>query len=225
MRWTWSSPPLAEAEAGVMNGGIHLGIELVLLSRFEADAVLDAVESSHATVLPGVPTMFAALLEAQRARPRDLSSLRWAMTAAAPMPPGLMGAIEDEFGCAVRDGWGLSEAGPIATVNTPSHHRTGSVGRPLWGVEVAVDSSGGSPDGVGELLIRGHGIMAGYYGDEAATKAAITRDGPGPPQRPWLHQRSAARRHDGRRLRSGPAGGRARPLVPPHADPGRSHSP
>ncbi len=99
------------------------------------------------------------------------------------MPAELMRAFEEKFGCIILEGYGLSETSPVASFNHPGKERKpGSIGTPIEGVEMkVVDEEGGDVDqgGVGEIVIRGHNVMKGYWGREDAT-AEVFRDG-------WFH--------------------------------------
>ncbi len=93
----------------------------------------------------------------------------------------LMGAFEATFGCEIREGYGLSETSPLVTLNPPgTARRPGSVGPAIPGVEakaVADDGAELDPGQVGEILVRGHNVMKGYWGRPQETARAITEDG------------------------------------------------
>ncbi|KAA1400252.1 long-chain-fatty-acid--CoA ligase [Aeromicrobium ginsengisoli] len=167
-----------------LNATISAGATLTLLPRFDAERALDLLEDHQIEVFLGVPTMYTALAHARTAASRDLSRLRTCVSGGAALPVEVLREFEATFGCAVLEGYGLSETSPTATTNHPDHVRkVGSVGTPIEGVEVAVvDQDGESlPAGaVGEVVIRGHNVMKGYWRRPAETAAAITRDG-------WFH--------------------------------------
>lgn len=160
-------------------------VPIALCEAFQADLVLDTIERERCTALYGVPTMFTALLEKQRAAPRDLSSLRVGLMAGATCPPALMRAAISELplpGLVVS--YGLTEASPAITASRPDdplESRATTVGRPLPGVSVRIVHPMTGVDvrpGVeGELWSRGPNTMKGYDGDEVATRAVLTRDG------------------------------------------------
>jgi long-chain acyl-CoA synthetase len=149
--------------------------------RFDPDAVLDQVQDEQVTTLVGVPTFYRALLAAQQNRARDLTSLRVVVSGGAPLAAEVQAAVEATLEVELLQVYGLSETSPIATGTRRHQPRTpGSVGRPLWGVEVRLVAPDGQdvPAGqVGELLIRGHNVMAGYWNRPEATAAAIDSGG------------------------------------------------
>ncbi|TQF69353.1 long-chain fatty acid--CoA ligase [Rhodococcus spelaei] len=169
--------------SSVLDAAVRWGSALVLVPRFDADAVLDAIERHRATVLPGVPTVFVSLLAANIAG-RDVSSLRLGLSGGAALSPTHLNAFEAAVPSAtILEGYGLTECASVATFNTGRGARKiGSIGTPLWGTEVRLVDSAGEvlratgPDHVGELEIRGHHVMKGYIGQPEAT-AAVLRAG------------------------------------------------
>jgi fatty-acyl-CoA synthase len=156
--------------------------------HFEAEPVLRAVEQERCTALHGVPTMFIAELEHPEFRKFDLSTLRTGIMAGAPCPPPLMTRVMGEMHCReILIGYGETEASPVTHLtsrdDTPAR-RTETVGRNLPHQEVKIidlDTGRTVPLGqVGEICFRGYHVMVGYYGDDAATRKAIDRQG-------WLH--------------------------------------
>lgn len=170
-----------------MNAGIAGGYTLVLLPRFEPAAVLQAMAREHVSYWVGVPTMYWALLQHARREPVDLStaatSLRVCVSGGAPMPVALMHDVEQTLGVRLLEGYGLSETSPVACFNQvfrPS--RPGTVGLPIFGCEVRVVDADDRPlpaGDPGEIVIRGHNVMKGYYKRPAETAEAL-RGG-------WLH--------------------------------------
>ena len=142
------------------------------------------------TVFEGVPTMFAAMLHCEQ-RP-NTASLRLCASGGAAMPVEVMRAFEAEFSCEVLEGYGLSETSPVASFNHPDRERKpGSIGTPVEGVEFKlVDDDGDevAAGDVGEIAIRGHNVMKGYWRRPDATEQAI-RDG-------WFHTGDMARADD-----------------------------
>jgi long-chain acyl-CoA synthetase len=169
--------------SSVVNIATRYGGTMVAIPRFDAAAVLDVMKRYGATVFSGVPTMFHALLEAGAGV--DLPAFRIACSGGSAMPEALLAAFEKRFGVAILEGYGMSETASTATFNVSVDERKiGSVGKPIWGIEAKVIAKDGTelPDGpefVGELLLRGHNVMKGYFGNPAAT-AETLRDG-------WLH--------------------------------------
>ena len=165
--------------SSVLNPTIRFGTTTVLVPRFEADAVLDAIEQHRATLFSGVPTMYVALLQAET-KGRDLSSLRVGISGGAAIPGEVIRAFEEKFdGVVILEGYGLSETASTTTFNISAEQRKVlSIGRPVWGVQVRVvdDQDRTLPPGpehVGEIVVRGHNVMKGYYKNPEATAEAF----------------------------------------------------
>jgi long-chain acyl-CoA synthetase len=158
-----------------------------LLPRFSAEAAFEALDRENVTFFAGVPTMYWELLNYADADKYDLAkiarNLRICISGGAAMPVEVMRAFEERYNVKIQEGYGLSETSPIATFNRFDRPtKAGSIGLPVWGVWLRVADSMGNdvPKGEpGEILIRGHNIMKGYYKRPEATEAAI-QDG-------WLH--------------------------------------
>jgi long-chain acyl-CoA synthetase len=167
----------------IQNATLAAGHEVTLLPRFTPEAAFEIMERDRVTLFAGVPTMYFALLHHQPPRRPDLSALRFCLSGGAPMPVEVMRAFEDKFGVEILEGFGLSETSPVASFNMAGRPRKpGSIGYPVWGVEMAIldDEDRPLPDGErGEICIRGHNIMKGYLGRPDATKEAL-RNG-------WFH--------------------------------------
>ncbi|WP_329167231.1 long-chain fatty acid--CoA ligase (plasmid) [Streptomyces sp. NBC_01717] len=165
----------AFGQSCAMNAAVCGGARLTLLPRFDAAQALHTVEQRQVTVFEGVPTMYGAVLaEYQRGTEKyDTSSLRLCVSGAASLPVELLHSFENAFGCAILEGFGMSETSPVVSFNHPDRPRKpGSVGTPIEGVEMCLLD----PDtetGVGELCVRGHNIMAGYWGRPEATAETI----------------------------------------------------
>ncbi|HXK24522.1 MAG TPA: long-chain fatty acid--CoA ligase [Myxococcota bacterium] len=161
----------------IQNACIATGSAFTLLPRFTPEDAFDAMERHRVTLFAGVPTMYFALLHHRPSRAYDLSSLRWCMSGGAPMPVEVMKAFEQKFGVEIFEGFGLSETSPVASFNMKGRPRKpGSIGYPVWGVEMAIldDDDRPLPDGErGEICIRGHNVMKGYLGRPDATKEAM----------------------------------------------------
>jgi long-chain acyl-CoA synthetase len=160
-----------------LNATVMAGSTLTLLPRFDAGKALEIIQRDRVTIFEGVPTMYAAMLHHTGERP-DVSSLRLCVSGGAAMPVEVLRAFEDAFGCIILEGYGLSETSPVASFNHPDKVRKpGSIGTPIAGVEMRlIDADGADvPSGeVGEIAIRGHNVMKGYWGRPDATAEAIT---------------------------------------------------
>jgi long-chain acyl-CoA synthetase len=164
-----------------MNSGVSVGATVTMLPRFDPDKALGIIERDKVTIFQGVPTMYNAMLHSDSCDGADCSTLRLCMSGGAAMPAELMRAFEEKFGCIILEGYGLSETSPVASFNHPDRERKpGSIGTPIEGVEMQVwddDGNEVAQGEVGEIVIRGHNIMRGYWGRDDATKEAITEDG------------------------------------------------
>ncbi len=158
----------------------YAGASTVFLPRFSPERTLDLCTTHGVTWLPGVPTMFAAWADTPSHPPPP--SLRWCMSAGAPLVEENRLRAEERLGTTVRQGYGLTEA-TFTTINAPPDAAASrSVGQPVFGVEIRIaDEHGeGLPAGAhGEVLIRGQNVMAGYLDDKTATNH-VMRGG-------WLH--------------------------------------
>ncbi len=160
-----------------LNASIAGGSLLTLLPRFDPGRALEIIGRDRVTIFEGVPTMYAAMLHHPGARQADTSSLRVCVSGGAAMPAEVMRGFEQAFGCMILEGYGLSETSPVASFNHPDRPRKpGSIGTPIRGVEIRIIDVDGAelPAGrIGEIAIRGHNLMTGYWGDPAATAEAI----------------------------------------------------
>ncbi|WP_320670026.1 long-chain-fatty-acid--CoA ligase [Patulibacter defluvii] len=164
-----------------MGAAIQSGAALTLLPRFTPERALKVMERDGVTVLPAVPTMFNALLNAPDARPERLASLRVCMSGGAPIPVEVLSGFQQRFGCTVLEGYGLSETSPGASFNHPDRpSKPGSIGTPITGVQMRIVDPAGTPlatGEVGEIQIRGHNVTSGYLGRPEATAEAIDEFG------------------------------------------------
>lgn len=156
------------ANACVLNRTVLGGGEMVLLPRFDAKGTLDAIQRTRATALPGVPTMYRALIDHPAVGRTNLSSLRVCVSGGAPLPAELKLAFEEKTGAVLAEGYGLTESG-IAAVNPyEGVNKTGSIGQPLPATAFRLvdrddprrDAPAGEP---GEIVIKGPQIMRGYW--------------------------------------------------------------
>jgi long-chain acyl-CoA synthetase len=166
-----------------MNATVAGGGTLTLIPRFDPVKALEIIERDRVNVFEGVPTMYGAMLNVPDRSRYDTSTLAVCASGGAAMPVELMRGFEHAFGCKVLEGYGLSETSPIASFNHPDRERKpGSIGTPIEGVEMKVvdEDDHDLPTGeVGEIVIRGHNVMKGYWRRDDATAEAI-RDG-------WFH--------------------------------------
>jgi long-chain acyl-CoA synthetase len=166
-----------------MNGAVAAGAQMTQLPRFDPDKALEIIERDKATIFQGVPTMYNAMLHSDKREEFDTSSLRICMSGGSAMPEELMRNFEEAFDCMILEGYGLSETSPVASFNHANRERKpGSIGTPIEGVEMKiVDEDGNEVDQgeVGEIVIKGHNIMKGYWNRPDATDEVMD-DG-------WFH--------------------------------------
>lgn len=160
---------------------VRVGATLLLAERFDAVATLEAVEADGVTVILGAPPMYVAWLNTPGVEDVDLSSVRVAVSGAAPLPGSVLERFRDHLGITIWEGYGLTEAAPAVTSNVVGGAvRPGSVGPALPGVEIRlVDERGRDPEpgDPGEVWVRGPNVFAGYWQDPEATAEALTDDG------------------------------------------------
>jgi long-chain acyl-CoA synthetase len=161
-----------------LNAAVRCGATLTLLPRFDPAKALEIIARDRVTIFEGVPTMYAAMLHDPSAPQADTSSLRVCVSGGAAMPLEILRGFEQAFSCMILEGYGLSETSPVASFNHPdSERKPGSIGTPVVGVQMrVVDAEGRDLPGgeVGEIVIRGHNVMKGYWGRPEATAESIT---------------------------------------------------
>lgn len=171
-----------------MNATVYCGASMVLMARFDPHAALEAMQRHAVSIFCGVPTMYIGILNlADAERRHDLKriagKLRLGISGGAAMPVAVLRQFEAKFEVIILEGFGLSETSPVVTFNHIDCERlAGSVGQPIAGVEVAIFDDSGQPLPAGEdgeIVVRGHNVMKGYYKRPEATAEAI-RDG-------WFH--------------------------------------
>ncbi|HKB40276.1 MAG TPA: AMP-binding protein, partial [Gemmataceae bacterium] len=173
---------------GTLMCAVYGAAMVVPAEVFDPLLTLQAIQAERCTAVYGVPTMFIAELHHPRFGEFDLSSLRTGIMAGSPCPLEVMRAVVERMHAReMTIAYGLTEASPVITQTATGdslEHRVGTVGRVLPGLEVKVVAPGSleplPPGESGELMVRGHGVMKGYYNKPAETADAITPDG-------WLH--------------------------------------
>jgi long-chain acyl-CoA synthetase len=164
-----------------MNAAVKAGACLSLIPRFDPGKALEIIQRDRVSVFEGVPTMYAAMLNHPERASHDVSCLSLCASGGASMPVEVMRGFEEAFGAKILEGYGLSETSPVACFNQPDRERKpGSIGTPIEGVEMKVVDDDGSevPQGEpGEIVIRGHNVMKGYWNKPEATAEAVSDDG------------------------------------------------
>ena len=165
--------------AVLMSGG-----SIVLLPRFDPVQAMALIQGHKVNFFGGVPTMYFALLHHPEAGNYDLSGLKFCVSGGSAMPVEVMRAFDEKNGVDILEGYGLSETSPVASFNVLHEpKKPGSVGLPLWGVDFRLEDEDGNVvtevNTPGEICIKGHNVMKGYYKRPEANAAAIV-DG-------WFH--------------------------------------
>jgi long-chain acyl-CoA synthetase len=166
-----------------MNATLAAGGTLSLIPRFDPGKALEIIERDRVNLFQGVPTMYSALLHHEGHEKFDTATLELCVSGGSAMPVELMRSFEEAFGCKILEGYGLSESSPVASFNRPDRERKpGSIGIPIEGVEMKVvddDGNDVAQGEVGEIVIRGHNVMKGYWNKPDETGETLI-DG-------WLH--------------------------------------
>jgi acyl-CoA synthetase (AMP-forming)/AMP-acid ligase II len=194
----WTSLPLAEddtlvgvlpffhsyGQTVVLNMGLSKGSTIVVMARFDLDALLEIVEKYRVTWLHIVPPIVLALATSPQIGERDTSSLKMVVSGAAPLDADLVGRAEERIGAPIRQGYGLTEVSPVSHKSRAADvDKTppGSIGPLIPNTEARlVDPETGEdvPEGgEGEIWLRGPQVMLGYLNDEEATAAIFPGDG------------------------------------------------
>ncbi len=168
-------------QTAVQNGLLIRGGALVLLPRFDPQSAFTLLEKHKITVFAGVPTMYFAMLHYPDAHKYDLSALRYCVSGGAAMPVEVMHAFDRKYNVNVLEGYGLSETSPVASFSVLDRpKKAGSIGLPIWGCEFKLIDDAGmtitEPKVPGEICIKGHNVMKGYWKNPEAT-AECVKDG------------------------------------------------
>jgi long-chain acyl-CoA synthetase len=167
----------------ILNAGLMAGSTITMVPHFDTERVVHVIERDRVTVVGLVPTMYAFLLNCAEQHACDLSSLRMALSGASSLPIEIITRFRERFGVQILEGYGLSETSPVASFNvTERPCKPGSIGIPIWGCEMRImreDGSFAGAEEVGEIVIRGHNVMKGYYKKPVATAETIING--------WLH--------------------------------------
>nr|HLZ62237.1 AMP-binding protein [Ktedonosporobacter sp.] len=171
-----------------MTVGMNLSIlgaaTMVLLPRFKAKDVLDTIRHYHPTMMPGIPTMYIALLREAGKHAHYMTSIKYCISGAAPLPSKVQSEFEETTHGKLVEGYGLSEASPVTHCNPLTNQcRNGSIGLPLPGVEAAIlhaETGEFLPPGeVGEIMVKGPNIMQGYWQRQQESEAIFFNG--------WMH--------------------------------------
>ena len=176
----------------VMNVGLMAGATLTMLPQFDTQKTLDIVQRDKVTFLAAVPTMFFWMLNAENTEQYDLSTLRMAVSGGSALPVEVLGKFEERYGVRILEGYGLTETSPVASFNMPGKpSKPGSIGTPIWGCDMRImrdDGTFADLGEVGEIVLRGHNLMKGYYKRPGATEDVIVNG--------WFHTGDLARKDE-----------------------------
>ena len=163
----------------VMNLALLIGGAIIMHPRFELEAVLKDITKKRPTLLPGVPTMYAAINNSPLTQGVDVTSIKYCVSGGAPLPVEVKQRFEGITGCTVIEGYGLTETSPIAAANPLfSENKAGSVGQPVPGTTITIvdrdDRAKEMPQGEkGEVCISGPQVMSGYWNQPTETENTL----------------------------------------------------
>jgi long-chain acyl-CoA synthetase len=170
-------------QTSILNASIYLGLTIKLWPHFEAEELFSAIEEEKSSILIAVPTVFNRLAKLADSRPPKRSSLRFCVSGGASLPVEVLHQFEDRFQTTIYEGYGLTECSPVCVENPFGRPtKPGSIGLPIPGFEARIVNDRDEDvfqGAVGELIIRGPGVMKGYHNQPEATAETI-RGG-------WLH--------------------------------------
>lgn len=168
-------------------GAVQFGLRHIIAKMFEPNRMLDVIEQERVESISGVPTMLIAMLEAQAARPRDLSCVRTCGSGGSMVPPELIRRVTEVFGCKYATVYGQTETSPVLTQTQEDdsfEDTCHTVGQPLPGIEISIRdprTNAVTPIGVqGEICSRGYCNMIGYNDNPKATAETVDAAS-------WLH--------------------------------------
>lgn len=159
---------------------VCVGATIVYLARFSGPKVLEIIEKYKVTSLFAIPSMYRVLLRTAESTKHDLSTLKLCTSGGEPLPGDVLEAFSRIFPVPLTEGYGLTEATAIVSVNLPEKCKPGSIGPPLDNLEVKIVNDNGQSQPVnkeGEIWVKGPNVMKGYYKLPRETAETITPDG------------------------------------------------
>lgn len=159
---------------------VALGASVYYLPRFQPMQMIETIRAQRSSVTIMIASMFAALLKTKRGGVEDLKSVEFAVSGGEPLSPDAYARFKARFGIEIMQGYGMTEASPIVSLNLPWDNREGTVGRPIPGVSARAHDAEDRPlpsGEIGELWIKGPIIMQGYHNKPEETRAVLTDDG------------------------------------------------
>ena len=160
-----------------------LGASVYSLPRFNPLGAIHAVRDHGITVMMAIPSMYAAMLRTKSATSDSFGNVHLAITGGEPLPDSVREFFQTRFGVHLRQGYGLTETSPVVAVSTHAATRDGTVGKPIAHVQLRIVDADGKNLPVaqdGEILVRGPGVMKGYYHQPEETQRVLDADG-------WFH--------------------------------------
>jgi len=164
----------------MMLAPIQLGATIVYIARFSPVATLKALREHQASIVLGIPSMFAAIGRLKDATPQDFTHVYAVISGGEALPQAVRELFKQRFNIPLYEGYGLTETSPAVAINTPQSNRPGSVGRMVPGAQARIVDDNGTtlPAGqIGEIWLKGPMIMKGYHNLAAETAAVLTADG------------------------------------------------
>ena len=153
----------------VMNFGIAKAAEIIIMPRFVLNDAMKLIDKSQPTVMPGVPTLFNAIMNHPKLKSFKMSSLKFCLSGGAPLPVEVKQHFEELTGCKLVEGYGLSEASPVVTCNPiDGRVKVGAIGMPVPGTIISLRDLADPGKEVaqgerGELCVKGPQVMKGYW--------------------------------------------------------------
>lgn len=161
----------------LMNASVLGGATMTMVPRFETQKVLQVIARDKVTIITMVPTMYFFLLNTNDGATQNFEQVRLAVSGGSALPEDTHRRFQERYGITILEGYGLSETSPVASFTQEGEDvRVGSIGKPIWGVEMRIkrdDGSFGNVNDVGEIIIRGHNVMKQYLNRPQATRDAI----------------------------------------------------
>jgi long-chain acyl-CoA synthetase len=177
---------------GMMMISNLVGARLVLIPQFIPQKIAEAFNKYTNCLFFGVAPMFQVLATLARTKGLKYGNLELCVSGAAALPNDIKEGFEEATGVIIYQGYGLSEASPVVSLNLPGQHKQGTIGLPIQNVDLQIwdDNDHPLPTGeIGEIMVRGKNVMKGYYKNPQETAKAISAEG-------WLHTGDLGRRDE-----------------------------
>jgi long-chain acyl-CoA synthetase len=162
---------------------VFLGAAVHALPRFNPLHAIRLLAEKKLSVILAIPSMYAAMLRSKSASADSFRSIYLAISGGEPLPDRVRVGFEERFGVTLHQGYGLTETSPVVSACSLHAYREGTVGQPIRNVQVRIAGPDGSEVSTGldgEILVRGSGVMKGYYRKVEETRKVIDTDG-------WFH--------------------------------------